>query len=369
MRIALTALLATVLAASAAAQTSYYADLDGTQETPPTGSAAGGWAHVTLNPGNTVTYEVRTWGITATAAHIHIAPVGVPGSIIVTLTGGPTVWTGTSAALTAAQLTALQTLGLYVNVHSAAFPAGEIRGQLEGRPRRFGAFLNAKQEVPVNASTATGTASFDMNIATTDLTYSETWNGVGGTASHIHNGPVGVSGGIDITLLGGPVTWAGTALATGSSTWTDLQTLADYANIHSASKPGGEIRGQIVSSGIKYGDVAGMPMDFEVTGPPVSGGTINLAISGGNPGGLGMIMVALGPGAALVKGLPFLLNPGMIIVTGVFVPLSGTGSITFPSTLPDVGGNFDVYLQCFCTTGGPLKASNGVRLPLVDLPF
>src|SRR5689334_19207974 len=63
MRIVLTALLATVLAASAAAQTSYYADLDGTQETPPTGSAAGGWAHVTLNPGNTLTYEVRTWGV------------------------------------------------------------------------------------------------------------------------------------------------------------------------------------------------------------------------------------------------------------------------------------------------------------------
>jgi hypothetical protein len=170
-------------------------------------------------------------------------------------------------------------------------------------------------------------------------------------------------------LLGGPTTWTGTEFAVGDAQWTDLQTLANYANIHSAAKPAGEIRGQIVSSGIKYGDTALMPMDFDITGAPVSGGTINLSISGGNAGGLGMIMVALAPGAGIAKGLPLLLNPGTIIVTGVFVPLNGSGAIAFPSVLPDIGATLDVYMQCFCTTGGPLKASNGVRLPLVDLPF
>jgi hypothetical protein len=369
MRIVVSALLTAVLAASAAAQTSYYADLDGTVETPANGSTAGGWARITLNPANTVTYEVHTWGISGTAAHIHQAAVGVAGPVIVTLAGGPSVWTGTSPALTAAQVLSLQTLGLYVNVHSSAFPGGEIRGQLEGRPRRFASFDNGKQEVPVNASVNTGTGKFDVDLATTNMAYTVTWTGASGTGSHIHNGPPGVSGPIDIPLVGGPVTWTGTALGIGDGLFSDLQAMAEYSNIHSSSKPGGEIRGQIVPSGIKYGDTALMPMDFEITGAPVSGGTINLAITGGNPASLAMIMVALGPGAALVKGVPFLLNPGSIIITGVFVPLNGAGAISFPNVLPDIGATLDVYLQVFSTTGGPVKASNGVRLPLVDLPF
>lgn len=369
MRIVLTSLLASALAASAAAQTSFYADLDGLKEVPPNVSTAGGWARVTLNAGNTVTYELRTWGITGTAAHIHQAPAGVNGGVIVPLVGGPSVWTGTSAALTAAQVNDLRTLGLYVNVHSAALPGGEIRGQLEGRPRRFAAFLNSAQEVPVNGSANKGTGSFDINLATTDLTYNVTWAGASGTASHIHKAPVGANGGIEIPLLGGPFTWAGVDAAVGAAIFSDLQAKADYANIHSTPAPGGEIRGQIVPSGIKYGDTAHLPMDFEITGAPVSGGTINVSISGGNPNGLGLIMVALGPGAGTLKGVPFLLNPGSLIVTNIALPLNVVGGIAFPSVLPDVGATVDVYLQAFSTTGGPLKSSNGVRLPLVDLPF
>ena len=68
MRFVVPALLAVALAASAAAQTSFYADIDGTKETPANGSTAGAWAKVTLNPGNTLTYEVHSWGLTATAA-------------------------------------------------------------------------------------------------------------------------------------------------------------------------------------------------------------------------------------------------------------------------------------------------------------
>ncbi len=369
MRFAVSLLFAAALAAQLPAQTSYYADLDGTKETPPNASTAGGWARVTLNPGMTVTYEVRVWGLSATAAHIHDGAAGVPGAIIIVLSGGPTVWTGTSGAMTAAQVTKLQTQGLYVNVHTLAFPGGEVRGQLEGRPRRFASFSNGKQETPVNASTATGTGSFDVDLVTTDVTYSVTWTGAGGTSAHLHSGAVGVPGPIEFPLMGGPVTWAGTLVGVGPPSFTDLQTSALYTNIHSGAFPGGEIRGQTIPSGIKYGDTGLIPMDFEITGAPASGGTINVAVTGGNPFGLCLIMAALGPGAAIVKGVPFMLDPGSLIITSVFVPLDGAGGIAFPSLLPDVGANFDVFLQVFATSGGPVKSSNGVRLPLQDLAF
>jgi hypothetical protein len=368
MRLAVSSLLVAALSAPLAAQTLFYADLDGTKETPVNASTAGAWAKVTLNPANTVTYEVRAWGLTATAAHIHDGAAGVAGPIVVSLTGGPTVWTGTSAALTVAQVADLRSEGLYVNVHTAAFPGGEVRGQLMARPNRFGAFLVNDQEVPPTASTATGTGAFSIDSAL-DLTYSLTWTAANGTASHLHDGVVGVNGGIAFSLLGGPSTWAGMTGPVGEADYTAFQTMGLYANIHTAANPGGAVRGQVIPNGIKYGDTALMPVDLDVTGVPASGGTISIAIAGGNPGGLAQLMVALGPGAGVVKGVPFLLDPGALIITSVLLPLDGAGAITLPFALPDVGATFDIYMQVFAISGGPLKASNGLRLPLVDLPF
>src|SRR5207245_2428523 len=63
-----------------------------------------------------------------TAAHIHRAPPGVAGPIIVPLPLGS--FTGFAAILSTADVANLLAGNLYVNVHSAAFPGGEIRGQL-----------------------------------------------------------------------------------------------------------------------------------------------------------------------------------------------------------------------------------------------
>jgi CHRD domain len=104
------------------------------QETPkPRGTKVGasGLFTGTLN-GTTLTWRL-TWrrlSGPATAAHIHMAPRGKPGPVIVPLcTPCTSPETGT-ATLTTAQVTLLRRAGLYVNVHTTRNPGGEIRGQL-----------------------------------------------------------------------------------------------------------------------------------------------------------------------------------------------------------------------------------------------
>lgn len=111
----------------------FLATLNGASETPPNASTATGTATFTFNP---TTYElsgtVTFTGIVATAAHIHTGAVGVAGPVTIPLDGAaPT----SPIALPATVLTAQEQNDLlsglfYVNVHSVAFPAGEIRGQL-----------------------------------------------------------------------------------------------------------------------------------------------------------------------------------------------------------------------------------------------
>jgi hypothetical protein len=120
------------------APTVFTAHLNGSQETPPVDTAASGTGTLVLNPAeNTIRCSITTEGITGIVAHIHLAEAGVPGPIIVPLTGGPTDWLCPSSpdqALTAEQVRALQEGRLYFNVHSAAHPSGEIRGQIVARP-------------------------------------------------------------------------------------------------------------------------------------------------------------------------------------------------------------------------------------------
>lgn len=118
--------------------TSYVASLTGAAETPPVATAASGSASLTLNPDDTLTYSVTTTGLTATVAHIHLGAAGVPGPILIPLTGGPASFAGTTPALTAEQKAQLKGGLLYVNVHSAANPAGEIRGQIGFAPTAGG---------------------------------------------------------------------------------------------------------------------------------------------------------------------------------------------------------------------------------------
>lgn len=111
----------------------FLAALRGSQEVPPNDSTALGSGTALVNQANRLLITaVTTTGIAGDAAHIHEAPPGVNGPIIIPLTESPPgsgIWTA-NATLTEAQYASMQAGNMYFNVHSAAFPAGEIRGQI-----------------------------------------------------------------------------------------------------------------------------------------------------------------------------------------------------------------------------------------------
>ena len=109
--------------------------LTGAAEVPGPGDPDGtGTASLTLNHGQgEICFELTVTGIApATAAHIHFAPVGVAGPVVVPLTP-PT--SGSSSGCVSADRDLVKAIiqnpeNYYVNVHNAQYPAGALRGQL-----------------------------------------------------------------------------------------------------------------------------------------------------------------------------------------------------------------------------------------------
>jgi hypothetical protein len=107
--------------------------LSGAQEVPPVTTSASGEASITVAADGAVSGSITTKGVVATMAHIHMAPAGQNGPVVVPMTQtADGVWSiAAGAKLTADQLKAYQAGELYVNVHSAEHKGGEIRAQLK----------------------------------------------------------------------------------------------------------------------------------------------------------------------------------------------------------------------------------------------
>ncbi len=105
--------------------------LTGNQEVPPVKTMASGEATLTIADDGSVSGKITTKGIAGTMAHIHMAAAGANGPVIVKLSkDGDTYSVPAGTKLDAAQMKALASGGLYVNVHSAENKGGELRAQL-----------------------------------------------------------------------------------------------------------------------------------------------------------------------------------------------------------------------------------------------
>ena len=93
--------------------------------------------------------------------------------------------------------------GYYVNVHTTANPAGEIRGQIwPETDRNYRAQLDLTQ-AGNPGSTAFGLASFNLSLDKSELEVRMLVNGLSGaiTNAHLHYGLPGVSGPVAIPLM------------------------------------------------------------------------------------------------------------------------------------------------------------------------
>jgi hypothetical protein len=113
-------------------------ELDSETLEPDAGDPDGtGDATISLREDGSVCWELHVTNITlpTIAAHIHEGAADVNGPVVVPL-GGPDT-TGVSIGCVTADVALVEAIasnpaGYYVNVHTMDFPAGAVRGQLEG---------------------------------------------------------------------------------------------------------------------------------------------------------------------------------------------------------------------------------------------
>lgn len=115
----------------------YEATLTGAQEVPPVSTSAAGAAEVSFNRNtNLLAWKVTYAGLTSapTGGHIHgPAAPGQNAGVLVPFTNVAAQPIVGQATLTPQQAGDLAAGRWYVNIHSANFPNGEIRGQLRLR--------------------------------------------------------------------------------------------------------------------------------------------------------------------------------------------------------------------------------------------
>ncbi len=326
-------LLALPGGASAAASSGevWTATLSGGAEVPPVSTTATGTATFVLSPdGTTIRYLVQYSGLSGPLAgsHIHLGASGSNGGVMLPLAAGPSPMVGMLTASNvvatggvtsfAGAVDAIRAGNAYVNLHTAANPAGELRGQISMAmgAQGFSTPLSGVQEVPPVAGAASGDGTAVVNAAGDTITY---WLTYGGTTSapsagHIHLGATGANGGVLIPLSGvGTSPVVGTLTSTNLTPTGGVTTFAGavdairagttYFNLHTAAHPGGELRGQI---GVVVAAPAPSPTPTAapvVTLPPTST----------------LAAVPDAPGAPV---LPMLLALAVAALAGATIPLS-----------------------------------------------
>jgi predicted nuclease of predicted toxin-antitoxin system len=244
--------------------------INGGSEATPVASMGSGFGNfsVKMNGDGTATMNgfARLSNLKGvTGGHIHqMGAEGQNDTKILDLRGGDNFMiVPKDAQLDADQTAAFKAGKLYINIHTAANPSGEIRGNLaSGIVRTVVGLLNGGEEVPAITTDAMGDSMMRVNLRTGGLKgYVNVKGAADATAAHIHAGKAGEKGAPFVTLeaFGNAMTMMD---ATGSViTMNSFRVPAGieltvpqrknvlrgntYVNVHTTANPTGEVRGQL----------------------------------------------------------------------------------------------------------------------------
>ena len=182
--------------------------MTGEAEAPAGDPVATGTATVRFRAGQgQVCYQIAAENLPpAAAAHIHVGAAGTAGNVVIPLKTPDA--SGKSSGCAAATRPLVKAIlsdpaGYYVNVHTADFPAGAIRGQLTGTSTASFGWIVAITLKGSTEPNATGTAVVrirkDVSMACYRLHAANIT--LPSTASHIHRGAADVSGPVVIPFV------------------------------------------------------------------------------------------------------------------------------------------------------------------------
>jgi len=234
------------------------AALAGENENPTGDPVATGTASIRVRAGQgqvCATIDVPNLATRAAAAHIHQAAAGAVGAIVVPLKTPDE--NGKSSGCVAASRTVVKGIlasraNYYVNVHTAEFPGGAVRGQLGSSSSTLGRTFTVKMAGTNEAPAAgdpdgTGTAIIRIRRSDAQLCYRITVANIQlpAVGAHIHRGTPGGSGPIVIPFTAPGDNGVSTACTAVDGALLD-EVLANpagfYVNVHSREFPGGAIR-------------------------------------------------------------------------------------------------------------------------------
>jgi hypothetical protein len=234
-----------------------HVELSSAQTLPAVDSDATGAGDITVNlVSGEVTGGVTVEGVTATLAHIHRGFAGVNGPVVVDFAADPadpTRWDAVEGAtLTEEDIENLLTGALYVNVHTEANPAGEIRGQLQ--PENIVVVfstMSEEQVVPPAPDAASGTIATTIDTAASTATvHAITSTLVEPNAAHVHIADAGANATDVLFELAQSDTDPNHWLIERQDVTAEQLEAFDanqwYVDVHTAGLPDGAVRGQIL---------------------------------------------------------------------------------------------------------------------------